>query len=150
MIPRVSTEIRPFRPQDQAAVKALVLAGLVDHWGWLDPTLNPDLNDIFLSYAAGCFLTAWQADQLVGCGALKPHGAHSGEIVRMSVAKHLRRGGIGRQVLQALLAEARRRCYRTVILETTETWQEVVAFYLSCGFQITHHMDGDVYFRLEL
>jgi GNAT superfamily N-acetyltransferase len=146
----MSITIRPFQPQDQADVKALVLAGLAEHWGWLDTTLNPDLNDIAQTYAQAVFLTAWDGPRLVGCGALKPHGADGGEIVRMSVERSLRRSGIGRQILTALIAAARQRGCRRVILETTETWDEVVAFYLSFGFRITHHQDGDVYFCLEL
>jgi hypothetical protein len=38
--------IVPLRPQDQADVKRLILAGLTEHWGQLDPTKNPDLNNI--------------------------------------------------------------------------------------------------------
>ena len=45
-------QLRPFTAADQDAVKDLVLAGLADHWGTLDPTLNPDLNDIAGHYAA--------------------------------------------------------------------------------------------------
>ena len=50
-------------------------------------------------------------------------------------------------ILAALLEAARQSGCRRVILETTETWDEVIAFYLSCGFRITHHQDGDVYFE---
>jgi len=37
---------RRFEPKDQAAVQALILAGLRDRWGSLDPSLNRDLHDI--------------------------------------------------------------------------------------------------------
>jgi len=37
--------IRPFASGNQTAVRALVLAGLKDHFGELDPTLNRDLDD---------------------------------------------------------------------------------------------------------
>ena len=68
----------------------------------------------------------------------------------MSVAKDLRRQGVGRRILQSLCDEAVARGYKYVILETTETWNEVIAFYQSFGFRITHHKDGDVYFKLDL
>jgi len=42
--------LRRFDPTDQEDAKALILAGLADHWGELDPTLNPDLNNIAESY----------------------------------------------------------------------------------------------------
>lgn len=142
--------LHEFQPADQAAVKALVLAGLADHWGFLDPTLNPDLNDIAASYAGAAFLVARRGEQIVGCGALVPRGNGTGEIVRMSVTRNLRGQGIGRLILAALTERARSLGYRRIVLETTETWQEVVAFYLQCGFQITHRTGGDVYFALEL
>lgn len=142
--------LAPFQPSDQSAVKALILAGLVDHWGKLDPTLNPDLNDIAVSYKDALFLVAKQGGQVVGCGALVPRDARTAEIKRMSVAAELRRQGLGRQILAALCEEAKARGFRRVILETTKTWNEVIAFYLSFGFRITHYRDGDVYFVLDL
>lgn len=141
--------LEPFQPADQAAVKALVLAGLVDHWGVLDPTLNPDLEDIAHSYAQAVFLVARQAGQVVGTGALLPRG-ECGEIVRMSVARALRRRGLGGRILRQLLDQARAAGMRQVVLETTETWDEVIAFYLRYGFRVTHHQAGDVYFALDL
>lgn len=142
--------IRRFQPADQPAVKALVLAGLVEHWGFLDPTKNPDLDDIAHSYAGATFLIACQGDQIVGCGALIPRPHASAEIVRMSVAAALRRQGVGRRLLEALAQEARQQSIRRLVLETTQTWQEVIRFYLDFGFTITHYHDGDVYFALDL
>ena len=142
--------ITPFHPDDQVAVKQLILAGLVEHWGFLDPTKNPDLENIAVSYAGATFLVArWGAD-IIGTGALVPHQAGTAEIVRMSVAQQHRRRGIGRRILDALIAQARAQGFQRIILETTATWQEVIEFYLRCGFRITHDKDGDVYFLLEL
>jgi GNAT superfamily N-acetyltransferase len=146
----IPISLSPFHPSDQPAVKALVLAGLVDHWGKLDPTLNPDLNDIAASYRGAIFLVAKQNEQVVGCGALVPHDAHTAEIKRMSVAASLRRQGLGRRILTVLCEQARARGFRRIILETTETWDEVIAFYLAFGFRVTHHKDGDVYFVYNL
>jgi GNAT superfamily N-acetyltransferase len=53
----------------------------------------------------------------------------------MSVAAHLQRHGIGRRLLQHLVAHAKARGYRHVILETTATWHEVIAFYQQQGFR---------------
>jgi hypothetical protein len=50
--------IQPFQSEDQAEVKSLILAGLVEHWGRLDPSKNPDLEDIQSSYAGAVFLVA--------------------------------------------------------------------------------------------
>ena len=142
--------IQPFQPADQDEVKRLVLAGLVDHWGFLDPTKNPDLNDIAATYAGGTFLVARLAGQIVGSGALVPRGDGTAEIVRMSVACDFRRQGIGRRILHRLVVQARQDGIRQLALETTETWQEVIDFYLDYGFRITHFSGGDVYFALDL
>lgn len=141
---------RPFQPQNQAAAKALILAGLKDHWGTLDPTLNPDLNDIAQTYAQATFLVAWEGDRIIGTGALVPRENSTAEIVRMSVAADQRRKGIGKQILQKLYEQAKHDGYKRIVLETTETWTEVIAFYQRFGFQITHYLDGDVYFSLDL
>ena len=143
-------EIKPFQHQDQPAAKALILDGLVDHWGFLDESKNPDLNDIATSYTEGIFLVAWMDGEIIGTGAFKPRSARQVEIVRMSVKKDLRRQGIGRRILDELLRRAKESGYKEVILETTETWQDVIDFYLIYGFEITHHLDGDVYFRKSL
>ena len=142
--------LQPFYPADQAEVKSLILAGLVDHWGVLDPTKNPDLNAIGTSYAGATFLVARLKGRIVGTGALVPRGGGAAEIVRMSVARDLRRRGLGRRILSRLVAQARQEGLRRVVLETTDTWQEVIAFYLDYGFRITHYAGGDVYFALDL
>jgi putative acetyltransferase len=142
--------LRPFRPEDQDAVKALILAGLKEHWGTLDPSLNPDLDDIATTYADATFLLACQGSRIVGTGGLKPRDTDAGEIVRMSVAAGCRRRGIGRRILDALIAAARDQDFARIILETTQTWAGAVAFYQAAGFEITHHQDGDVYFVMHL
>lgn len=146
----VDISIAPFRPEDQAEAKSLVLAGLVGHWGWLDPTKNPDLEDIAAAYADGLFLVARQDGALVGTGALLARSTEVAELVRMSVAVSLRRRGIGRSILHRLIVEAAARGFKRVVLETTQTWDEVVAFYLRNGFRLTHHAGGDAHFAFDL
>ena len=143
-------ELKPFQNQDQPIVKSLILDGLVEHWGVLDESLNPDLDDIATTYVDGIFLVAWQDGEIIGTGAFKPHSTTQVEIVRMSVKKELRRQGVGRQMLDELVRRAAETGYQEVILETTETWQDVIDFYLDYGFEITHHQDGDAWFRMKL
>ena len=143
-------KITPFQTKDQAAVKTLILDGLVDHWGTLDESLNPDLDDIVTSYDDGIFLVTWLDDEIIGTGAFKPHSEKQVEIVRMSVFKKLRRQGLGKQILTELCRQATQAGYEEVVLETTETWQDVIDFYLNYGFEITHYADGDAYFKMSL
>ena len=64
------------------------------------------------------FWTAWRGDQLVGCGALKELDAGHGEIKSMRTALGHQGGGIGTTMLRHILAEADRRGYRRLSLET--------------------------------
>ena len=142
--------IVPFRSEDQHAVQALILAGMEEHWGVLDASKNPDLEDIASSYADGVFLVAWQDDVMVGTGAFRPVSRDTVEIVRMSVQKDKRRQGIGREILAELCWRAYCQGYKEAILETTASWDEVIAFYRSFGFETTHQVASDVYFMMDL
>ncbi len=142
--------IRPFAASDQASAKALVQAGLGEHWGWVDHTRNPDLNDISASYCDGTFLVAERDAEIVATGAYLPDDPGVVQIVRMSVRADCRRLGLGRRMLASLLERARVEGYSRAVLETTETWDEVIAFYVANGFGITRRADGDVWFVRDL
>ncbi len=142
--------IQPFQPEDQSEAKALILEGLGHRWGSIDPKRNPDLDDIGSAYAGAVFLVARLAGRIVATGALVPRGGGVAEIVRMSVARDLRRQGIGSAVLRRLLESAPAAGCRKIILETTSTWTDAIAFYERHGFQPTHVRGGDTYFALDL
>ena len=146
--------IEPIAAADQAAARALVLAGMEEHWGELDPTLNPDLDDIATHYDDAVFLVGRVGARVVATGALLLRSSDEGVIVRMAVAPDLRRHGLGRQMVAALCTEARARGMRRVVLETTTDWTDVVAFYERCGFRPTHQKIGtwstDTWFALDL
>jgi len=151
---RAGVRIEPFRPADQTAVRALILEGLRDHWGSIDPGLNPDLNDLATSYGHGTTLVAWSGDAIVGTGTLVPADGRCVEIVRMSVAGAHRRKGVGNRILSELVRVAAEQGARRVELETTAAWREVVAFYVGFGFEVTHQSEGefglDSYLALDL
>ena len=64
------------------------------------------------------FWTAWENGELVGCGALKEIDAEHGEIKSMrTVSRHLRKG-VAKAMLDHIVAEAERRGYRRLSLET--------------------------------
>ncbi len=120
----------------------------------MDERLNPDLNDIAATYGDGLTLTAWDGESLVGTGTLAPRGGGRGEIVRMSTAAGQRRRGIGTRVLGDLVAEARRRGFDTVVLETAAHWSDTRLFYERDGFVFDYEEAGefcrDAYYRLSL
>ncbi len=64
------------------------------------------------------FWAAWDGDELLGCGALKELDPNSGEIKSMRTVKSHRRKGIAAQMLEHIIAEAKRRNYACLNLET--------------------------------
>jgi GNAT superfamily N-acetyltransferase len=135
--------LRDFELRDQAHVRHLILDGLGEHWGEVDDSLNPDLDDIASSYAAGRTIVAELRGDVVATGTLVPLDGASPEIVRMSVAAGHRRTGLGRRIVEDLIQTARDWSSTRVVLETSSHWTDVVAFYLACGFEITGYRDGE-------
>ncbi len=136
--------LRDLRPDtDTAAVRALVLAGLEQHWGVVDATLNPDLDDLPGAHPGSRTVVAVDVDgRVIGTGTVVPRDASTAEVVRMSVDAGCRRSGVGRAVLDELVATAERWGTERVVLETTATWTDTIAFYERNGFRVTHHDDG--------
>jgi putative acetyltransferase len=64
------------------------------------------------------FWSAWEGDQLLGCGALKELDPKSGEIKSMRTAKAHRRQGVASKILAHIIQEAKRRNYDRLNLET--------------------------------
>jgi N-acetylglutamate synthase-like GNAT family acetyltransferase len=129
----------------------LILEGLREHWGWLDPTRNPDLDDIAGNYLARghVFLVAEFGQALAGTGALKLE-SDCGQIVRVSVGSPWRRCGVGRALVAALLEAARIRELSRVWMETNDDWRDAIGLYQSCGFQKFDHREGCVFMALNL
>lgn len=142
--------IRPFQPADQQAVRDLILAGLGEHWGFIDPALNPDLDDIAAHYDRAVFLVAERAGEVIGTGALVHEAAEVGRIVRMSVRADMRRLGLGSLILRELCRRGRALGYRELVLETTSTWSHVIRFYERFGFRVLAERDGDTHMVLAL
>ena len=139
-----------YEPQHQEAARDLILAGLAEHWGSLDPAFNEDLADIAQYYRDSIFLLAWIDDRPIGTGALIPESEGVARIVRMSVEKTVRRQGVGNLILAHLLECAREQGTRTIVLETTATWEDAIAFYKRAGFRPIEVRDGDLHFELDL
>ena len=82
------------------------------------------------------FWTAWSDGELLGCGALKELSAEHGEIKSMRTASAHRREGVARAILQHIIAEARRRSYVRLSLETGSmpAFEPARRLYESFGF----------------
>ncbi len=143
--------IRPFAPADQAAARTLILEGLREHWGQLDPALNPDLDSITASYITPghIFLIAEIEHWMAGTGALKVDG-DVGQIVRVSVRPQYRRRGVGRALVVALLETARARGLARVWMETNDDWSNAIGLYRQCGFRGYDRREGCIFMALDL
>jgi putative acetyltransferase len=92
------------------------------------------------------FWSAWIDDVLAGCGALKHLDDARGEIKSMRVADAFLGRGVGRAILDHIVAEARRRGMRSLWLETgsAAAFLPALRLYESAGFTRCAPFDGYV------
>ena len=82
------------------------------------------------------FYALWEGDEVLGVGALKELGPRAGEIKSMRTADaHLRRG-VAAAMLEHIIAEARRRGYARLSLETGsgQAFEPALRLYRKYGF----------------
>lgn len=82
------------------------------------------------------FWTAWEGEEVLGCGALKQLDPAHGEIKSMrTAATHLRQG-VAQRILAQILHTAQQRGYQRLSLETgsTAAFLPALALYESFGF----------------
>jgi putative acetyltransferase len=82
------------------------------------------------------FWTAWSADVLLGCGALKELTPRHGEVKSMRTAYAHRRKGVARAMLAHIIEEARKRSYSRLSLETgaMQAFEPAQELYVRFGF----------------
>jgi putative acetyltransferase len=78
---------------------------------------------------------ATSGDASVGCVALRPLNDETAEVKRMFVDAAWRGRGVGRALLEALIAGARARGYRSLRLGTLRDMTAAQALYHSLGFR---------------
>ena len=85
------------------------------------------------------FWTAWEEDELLGCGALKELDSKNGEVKSMRTAKAHRRKGVASKILDRIIQEAQRRNYDCLYLETgaMPEFAPATALYSRSGFEFT-------------
>jgi putative acetyltransferase len=82
------------------------------------------------------FWTVWDGNELLGCGALKELDSSHAEIKSMRTMSQHRRKGVARALLHHILAEATRRSYDRLSLETGSmaAFDPARSLYASLGF----------------
>ena len=88
----------------------------------LDPTCT--------SYAT------WLDGRLAGAAVVRWEENEPSEILYIAVAAALRGRGYGKQIIQALQDELRRRGGRSLLVGTANASLENIAFYQKCGFRM--------------
>ncbi len=83
------------------------------------------------------FWSAWQGRELAGCAALKSLDTAHGEVKSMRTAKAWLRQGVAGALLRHIIAEAKRRGYRKLSLETgsMQYFEPARTLYRKHGFQ---------------
>lgn len=145
--------VRDFEPDDQPAVRQLILSGMRERWGeQYDDAANPDVDDIWSTYVIkGGEVVVWEEDGVVvGTGTLVPEPDGGGRILRMSVDRSYRQHGLGRRIVAELMKRARRRRLSHLRVSTDTPWRDAVGPYASCGFEIVDQTDAATHFSLSL
>lgn len=139
-----TTDIRPGDLADERVIRLLD-----DHLTDMFATSPAEsVHALDLSALAAPSVTFWtigdtggagEADQVLGCVALKELDAEHGELKSMRTDAAARGRGLGARLLEHVLAESRRRGYRRVSLETgsQEFFAPARALYAKYGFEET-------------
>ena len=90
-----------------------------------------------------------------GCVALRPFDGARGEFKRLYVRSSFRGQGLGRVLLEWIVAQARARGYRELVADTMPQMSTALAMYEASGFERTGPYGSDptpgaVYIRLLL
>ena len=108
-------------------------------------------------YAAprGAFILAEEAGRSIACIGLRQFSAGIGEIKRLYVVPAARGRGLGRVLVERIIAVARETGYRSVLLDTLPFMKEAQALYSSLGFKPTtayrfNPIEGSAFLRLDL
>ncbi len=104
--------------------------------------------------AGGCWI-ARKGDKAIGCVALRPLKKSVAEVKRLFVLDEAKGEGIGRKLMEKVIAEARIRDYEELWLDTVSRLEPAIQLYRSLGFKsidpYNDHAQEDVcYLGLKL
>ena len=98
---------------------------------------------------------AWIGEQPAGCIALRRIDAARAEVKRLYVRAKFRGCGVGRALLEWVIAEAKSAGYAEIVGDTMPAMQEALALYGRMGFERTapyaaQPTEGAIFLRLPL
>ncbi len=126
----------------QQQAKDLILEGMCEHFGFIDYSMNPDLDHIVKNYIdhGDTFLVGTYNDHIICTGALIREDEHTGRIVRLSVSSEYRRKGLAGIMMEQLERVAVEKEMKSMVLETNKDWHNAIGFYKSYGY---HEIERD-------
>ena len=119
------------------AVLALLNEHLAEMHAYSPPESVHALDHDELRAPDVTFWTAWDGEELLGCGALKELDARHGEIKSMRTSRSQLRKGVAAAILEHIIAVARERGYERLSLETGSggPFEAALRFYERHGFE---------------
>jgi len=98
-----------------------------------------EVEHLSSEYAApiGVFFLAEENDVYVGCIGLRRFANGVGEIKRLYVSPAGRGHGLGRLLVEGVLAAGKQLGYARLVLDTLPSMKEAQKLYASCGFTTT-------------
>jgi ribosomal protein S18 acetylase RimI-like enzyme len=145
-------------PDDRATVEALFreyVASLAEDISFQN--VDDELAALPGKYArpAGAVLIAWDGSQAAGAIAYRMAEPGVCEMKRLYVRPAFRGRGLGRELAEELIENARANGYRTMLLDTLASMQSARALYRDLGFvpvapYYDNPLPGVAYMALEL
>lgn len=130
-------EIRPIQPDQIDEVKQVILAVCQELFQVSEAVIQryddfPDIDNVRAHYFEnnGMFLVLMNDGRVVGSGAIRHLDDDTCELKRMFFLKDYRGRGLGKKLLQMLLAFAREAGYRRVRLDTLDAQKQAQALKL--------------------
>ena len=101
--------------------------------------IGHELENLATEYAApaGAFLLAEENGIYLGCVGLRRFADRVGEIKRLYVSPFGRGRGIGRFLVEGVVAAAKQQGYGRLVLDTLPSMREALSLYASMGFRPT-------------
>jgi ribosomal protein S18 acetylase RimI-like enzyme len=138
-------KIRRYKPEDNAAAKALNDAGLKQmnpEIDWTDVRVaNKDYDDIENIYMKnrGDFLVGTLNGEVVVTGAVKKLDETCAEIKRIRVKPEYQRRGYGETMLKELIRVAGKLGYKRIRIDTMVTNHRARALFKKTGFRVSYY-----------
>jgi putative acetyltransferase len=127
--------IRPFQPGDAVAFRSLNEDWINKYFG-LEEQDRHALNDPkeHILQPGGHIFMAFADDKAIGCCALIPVRPGVFELAKMAVAEEHRGRGIGRQILEYTVAQAKALGAKSLFLGSNTKLADAIHLYESLGF----------------